>query len=43
MAEGITAYGNRLGAISESGAEKYLKDGHGPLDSVIFVDPPAGK
>jgi hypothetical protein len=39
MVEGITAYGNRLAAISESGAKIYQKGGRGPLDNVIVVDP----
>ena len=32
-------YGKRLAVICESGAEKYQKGGHGPLDSVIFFAP----
>ena len=43
MSEGITAYGKRLAVICESGAEVYQKDGHGPLDSIIVIDPPGGK
>jgi hypothetical protein len=43
MSEGITAHGKGLAAICESGAEKYQTGGHGPLDSVIFFPPPAGK
>ena len=43
MSEGIAAYGRRLGVIFESGAAKYQKGGHGPIDTVLLLTPPAGK
>lgn len=38
MAEGITMIGDRLAVLSESGADKYLKNGKGPLDSILLLD-----
>jgi hypothetical protein len=43
MSEGITAVGKRLAVICESGAEKYQKDGHTPLDNIIILAPLDGK
>ena len=43
MSEGITAVGKRLAVICESGAEKFQKDGHGPLDNIMFLAPIDGK
>ena len=38
MAEGIVMIGDKLAVLSESGAEKYLDGGEGPLDHVLLLD-----
>jgi hypothetical protein len=43
MCEGITAYGDSLALVFESGAEKYQEGGRGPIDTVVFLKPPGGK
>jgi len=40
MAEGIATAGDQIALITESGAEKYLKGGKGPLDYVVLISPP---
>jgi hypothetical protein len=40
MAEGIVTAGDKIALITESGAEKYLKGGKGPLDYVVLITPP---
>lgn len=40
MSEGITAYGDRLAVVFESGAKEYQKGGRGPMDTVLYLTPP---
>lgn len=39
MSEGIAAYGDRFALVFESGADKYQKDGRGPIDTILFFKP----
>ena len=38
MAEGITMVGDKLAVLSESGANKFQRQGLGPLDYILFLD-----
>ena len=38
MSEGIVMIDGRLAVLSESGAEKYLTGGRGPLDTILSLD-----
>lgn len=38
MSEGIVPVGDRLAVLAESGAERYLAGGMGPLDRILLLD-----
>lgn len=40
MSEGITAVGDQFALIFESGAQRYQKGGHGPIDTILVFKNP---